>query len=88
MADLPATLNAHIPDLDRMSEADREAFMRVFMAGVGAAAAMQTEIPVDVNIKEYYGTAPTDLRREFSSLPRPAQGGDGGRYQQRKGNGA
>lgn len=84
-----AVLNGHLPDLDRLSEEDRAAFMKVFYAGIGAAAAIQageTDM-TGVNLPEFYGKSPTDLRREFSPLPRPAQGGDGGRYQQRKTNG-
>lgn len=86
-----AKLNDHIPDLERLSQEDRDAFMKVFYAGIGAAAAMQAGEAdmTGVNLPEFYGKSPTDLRREFSPLPRPAQGGDGGRYQQhRKTNGA
>jgi hypothetical protein len=86
-----AKINGHsLPDLDRLSPEDRDAFMKVFMAGVGAAAAIQAQEAIDagdINIPEFYGKSPTDLRREYSKLPRPAQGGDGGRYQQRRANG-
>src|SRR5215831_14609406 len=65
-----------LPDLDRLSAEDRDRVLKVFLAGVGAAAAMQAQTDMaNVNVREYYGQAPTDLRREFSTLPRPAQGG-------------
>lgn len=63
-----------IPDLDQLTAKEREMFMNAFRAGVGAAAAMSPET-VGVNVKEYMGTAPNDFRREFSPLPKPAQGG-------------
>jgi hypothetical protein len=76
-----------LPDFDRLSPQEREILMKVFYAGVGAAAAMQTEVPAEVNVKEYYGTAPNDFRREFSTLSRPMQGGDIGRYVKHHGRG-
>jgi hypothetical protein len=63
-----------LPDLDRLTAKEREQFMQAFRAGVGAAAAMQGE-PEGVNVKEFYGRSPTDLKREFTTLPKPAQGG-------------
>jgi hypothetical protein len=59
---------------DRLSAAEREQFMKAYVAGAGAAAAVQAQ-EMDLNVKEFYGHSPTDLRREFTTLPRPAHGG-------------
>jgi hypothetical protein len=62
-----------LPDLDRLTPEERDRITKAYMAGVGAAAAMQTDMS-DINVPEYYGRSPNDLRRQPSTLPRPAQG--------------
>ena len=63
-------------DLDRLSPEERERVTAAYVAGAGAAAAIQAQQELEnVNVKEFYGHSPTDLRREFTTLPKPAQGG-------------
>ena len=63
-------------DLDRMSPEMREQVTKAYVAGAGAAAAIQAQQEIEnVNVKEFYGHSPTDLRREFTDLPKPTQGG-------------
>ena len=62
-------------DLDRLSPEEREMVTKAYVAGAGAAAAMQAQTELgEVNVKEFYGHSPTDLRREFTTLPKPAHG--------------
>jgi hypothetical protein len=67
-------IESGMPNLDQLTAKEREQFMQAFRAGVGAAAALHGE-PEGVNVKEFYGQSPNDLRREFTTLPKPAQGG-------------
>ena len=62
-------------DLDRLSPEEREMVTKAYVAGAGAAAAIQAQQELEnVNVKEFYGHSPTDLRREFTTLPKPAHG--------------
>jgi hypothetical protein len=56
-------------DMSQIPEHLREMIMG---AAAGTAAALQRQ---EAEQPEFYGHAPTDLNREFSDLPRPAQGG-------------
>lgn len=66
--------NTGLPDLDRLTPEERDRVTKAYMAGIGAAAALQADM-TDINVREYYGRSPNDLRREFTTLPKPAQGG-------------
>jgi hypothetical protein len=62
-------------DLEKMPPAAREFLAGVFRTtGAAAAAAMAAETERHEQARpEFYGTAPTDLRRQFSTA-RPRQG--------------
>ena len=72
-----APINDHdVVDLENMPPAQREFLRQFFAAGAAAtAAAMQQQAERDYeDHPEFYGTSPTDLRRQFSPLPPPRQG--------------
>ena len=65
-----------IMDLDSLPPAQRE-FLRQFFAAqaTATAAAMQQQAAQEYeDHPEFFGTSPTDLRRQFSTLPKPRQG--------------